>query len=249
MTTQSNDVLIEQINSSSILQDSEKDFIITRLNKFDHLDKFKLKRYIAINDEKNIKETYRIIRDKLIREEKEKEYLSQTSSGKKGAASQVIDKLSSRQESSEPISISLLSNQHFLGHDIPKPPEVRGQPFKILRDFSNLDQLSLLEPSHVTFSLDDNVGLLIKEFHDIIIDLMEDIPTIEERRGYFRLFMRSSLFNSYLNTGITALRHVEIQPRKIALNLIYQTDPIYLNSNQFEHVSKLSKLLKQLVEI
>jgi hypothetical protein len=248
MSIQSNDVLLEQLSASSILQDSEKEFITTRLDKFDHLDKFKLKRYLAINDEKNIKETFRIIRDKILREEKEKEYLSQQSTAKKGASG-MFDKIAPKQQSTEPLSFSLLSDTKFLGHVIPKPPEVRGQPFKILSDFSNLDQLSLLEPSHVTFSLDDNVKLLIKGFFDRVEDLFDDISTLEEKRGYFRLFMRSTLFNSYLNTGITALRHTEIQPRKIALNLIYQTDPIYLNSNQFEHASSISKLLKQLVEI
>ncbi|MGL4759448.1 MAG: hypothetical protein ACRCXZ_08990 [Patescibacteria group bacterium] len=249
MSLQSNDMLKEALTKTNILQEAEKQFILARLEKFDHLDKFKLKRFISINDEKNIRETYKLIRDKIIREEKELEYLQQQKQ-KKGPSG-ILDKITTSTQNNleNPIAKSHLSDPKFLGHDITAPPEVRGQPFKNLEDFSSLDQLSLLDTSHVTFSLDDNAPLLMQKFKEKLADLFNDLENVHDRRGFFRLFMRSSLFNSYLNTGITALRHIEIQPRKIALNLIYQTDPIYLNINQFENVSEISKLLKQLSEI
>jgi hypothetical protein len=231
--------LIEAIKSTAIFQPQEKEFLITRIAKCDHLDKFKLKRYLMINDEKTVRETYRIIRDKILREEKDQEY-TQANLNKNNKAKLVLDKFAPRVvKDKDPVSTSILSSIDYLGHEIPQPPQLRGQPFKLLEHFSSLAQLSLLESSHVTFTLDDNR----------LTSLFDKLDNINEKRGYFRLFMRSSLFNSYLNTGITALRHTEIQPRKIALNLIYQTDPIYLNSNQFEYTSIISEHLKNLVEI
>jgi hypothetical protein len=248
MPIQTDDMLIEAIKSTVIFQEQEKEFLLTRITKFDHLDKFKLKRYLLINDEKTVRETYRIIRDKILREEKEKEYLAQTSTN--NAASKVVNKFAPKADRPQtPVSFSILSDTKYLGHDIPEPPQVRGEPFRSLESFGNLDQLSLLESSHVTFSLDDNVALIMQKFINRLTSLFDDIDDLILKRSYFRLFMRSSLFNAYLNTGITALRHTEIQPRKIALNLIYQTDPIYLNSNQFEYASTISSHLKSLVEI
>lgn len=249
MIAQSNDMLKEVLEQTTALQESEKQFILSKLDKFDHLDKFKLKRFITINDEKNVKETFRAIRDKIIREEKSVEFLAQQQSIKRGAGG-VLDKLTTKQAlPNTQVSSSLLIDPKFLGHEVNRPPEVRGQPFRNIDDFSSLDQLNLLETSHVTFSLDDNSGLIMQKFFEKLTSYFEDEEKVEIRRSYFRLFMRSSLFNSYLNTGITALRHTEIQPRKIALNLIYQTDPIYLNISQFEFTSRITKILKSLAEI
>jgi hypothetical protein len=248
MPVLTNDMLIEAIKNTQLLQAQEKEFLNTRLDKMDHLDKFKLKRYLIINDEKTIRETFRIIRDKIIRDEKEKEFFAQNSTNSN--ASKLVNKLAPKQENNTiPVSISILSDVKYLGHDIDTPPEVRGEPFRRLEYFSNLDQLSLLESSHVTFSLDDEVSVIIQKFLNKLTELFNNLDDIKLKRSYFRLFMRSSLFNSYLNTGITALRHVEIQPRKIALNLIYQTDPIYLNTNQFEYTSTISNHLKDLAEV
>jgi hypothetical protein len=252
MSMQTDDMLIEAIKSSVIFQEQEKEFILTRMGRFDHLDKFKLKRYLLVNDEKTVRETYRVIRDKLQREEKEKEYLSQTSSNNAqvNQVKNIFDKYAPKIDRPQsPISNSLLSDIEFLGHEIPMAPQVRGQPFKNIDYFTNLDQLCLLESSHVTFSLDDNVPIIIQKFLNKLTTLFDEIDDIMIKRSYFRLFMRSALFNNYLNTGITALRHTEIQPRKIVLNLIYQTDPIYMNANQFEYTSTISHHLKQLVDI
>jgi hypothetical protein len=251
MSMQSDDMLIEAIKSSVIFQDQEKEFIISRMARFDHLDKFKLKRYLLVNDEKTVRETYRIIRDKLLREEKEKEFLSQTTGNSNVNQAKIFfDKYAPKSDRPQsPVSTSLLSDIDFLGHEIPMAPQVRGQPFKNIDYFTNLDQLCLLESNHVTFSMDDNVPIIVQKFLNKLTTLFEDIDDIMIRRSYFRLFMRSALFNNYLNTGITALRHTEIQPRKIVLNLIYQTDPIYLNANQFEYTATISHHLKNLVEI
>ena len=248
---QSDDMLIEAIKSSSIFQDQEKEFIISRMKRFDHLDKFKLKRYLLVNDEKTVRETYRIIRDKLLREEKEKEFLSQTTGNSNVNQAKVFfDKYGPKSDRPQsPVSLSILSDVDFMGHEIPMAPQVRGQPFKNLEFFSTLDQLCLLESNHVTFGMEDNVPIIIQKFLNKLTTLFDELEDIMIKRSYFRLFMRSALFNNYLNTGITALRHTEIQPRKIVLNLIYQTDPIYLNSNQFEYTSTISQHLKNLVDI
>jgi hypothetical protein len=249
MSIIADDQLLELIKTTNIFQEAEKEFIKTRISKFDHLDKFKLKRFLMINNEQVVRETYRIIRDKILREEKEVEYLAANQQAI-GKAKDIVTKLTTKSDKpSEPVSESLLSNIDYLGHEVPQPPQLRGQPFDNIEHFAQLAQLSLLEAKHVTFSLDDNVGVIIQKFLNKLTKLIDDIQDINVKRGYFRLFMRSSLFNCYLNTGITALRHTEIQPRKIALNLIYQTDPIYLNSNQFEYTSLISEHLKNLVEI
>lgn len=241
-------LLITSIKSTTILSTTEKEFVLTRLTKFDHLDKFKLKRYLLINDERTVKEIYRSIRDKIIREEAGIQFLESQKGGNKNQ--KLVEKLTPKPDTRNvPVASSVLSDIDYLGHEIPLPPQVRGEPFKELVFFSSLNQLSLLESSHVTFSLDDNAIVLVQKFLNRLTELFGREVELKDKRSYFRLFMRSPLFNCYLNTGITALRHKEIEPRKIVLNLIYQTDPIYLNYNQFEYIAIISNHIKELVEL
>lgn len=59
-------------------------------------------------------------------------------------------------------------------------------------------------------------------------------------------FLQSPLFSGYLNTGLTALRHPELEPSKIILNLLYQIDSNYLNNKQFVQAATVSNHLRGL---
>lgn len=244
-------VLTELLKNTGALKDHEKDFLISRIGKFDHLDKFKIKRFLMIDDQVAIKDTYKVIRDKFLKQEatSSSEVAIPGVTNVTDAARNIAKKMVTRDASGVPISASLLGNITYLGGVIPNPPQVKGKTLDSLEYFSSLDQLSQLDRNHVTFSLDENTAVILQSFLKKITSLFESIDDVTKKRGYFRLFMRSALFNAYLNTGITALRHTEIQPRKVVLNLIYQTDPTYLNAKQFEHTSTISAYLKALVDI
>jgi hypothetical protein len=244
-------VLSELLKNNPTLQQHEKDFLISRISKFDHLDKFKLKRFLLTDSPEPIRDLYKLIRDKLLKQETEENLEKQISQKQKPSeiAKNIFGKLAPREEIKKHVAISLLSNLEYLGGEIPLPPQVRGKAFDTIDHFTSLDQLAQLDRNHVTFSLEENPIIELQGFFKRISDLFNKIDDINKKRGYFRLFMRSPLFNAYLNTGITALRHTEIQPRKVVLNLIFQTDPTYLNSKQFEYTSSISAYLKALVDI
>jgi hypothetical protein len=245
---QSNDgVILDLLKKNTFFQPHEKEFLSSRIASFDHLDKFKLKRYLIIDDQEILRATYKLIREKVLVQETEQNY--QKTQNSSNITKDILDKINARPDTKKPISISLLANQEYLGGVLPETPQVRGQHLDSLVHLNSLDQLAQLDSSHVTFSLDDNAPLIMQNLFKKLSQLFDRIEDVNLKRGYFRLFMRSELFNAYLNTGITALRHTEIQPRKLVLNLIFQIDPGYLNAKQFEYTASISDVLKNLADL
>ena len=145
------------------------------------------------------------------------------------------------------ISFSILGQAQLLGGPTPqavttdKVPVIQG-----LADFTHPAQLSQLQPSHVTFNINDNTDQIIQTFIKKLDNVFEKIPSLNVRRCYFMNFLQSPLFGGYLNTGLTALRHPELEPPKIILNLLYQIDPNYLNNKQFVQAATISNHIRGL---
>jgi hypothetical protein len=241
------DVFVSLIKNDKTLQDHEKTYIISKIEYLDHLDKFKFRRALITEVTEDIKQNYKIVRDKILKIEEQ----SKTNQNNlvNDITKNIAKSLQNPNQNKKYASISLLSKENLLGGSIPTPPQVKGKPLNQLLQFSSLDQLAILDKSHISFDIEENPSQILQIFFNRLAELFARLEDINAKRGYFRLFMRSPLFLCYLNTGITTLRHTEIQPRKIVLNLISQTDPTYLNQKQFEYTSTISTYLKAMVDI
>ena len=80
---------------------------------------------------------------------------------------------------------------------------------------------------------------LTKEQHD-------KIPDINIKRSFFASFVNSPLFVSYLNSGLTAMRHPELEPRDVVLNTLHSVNDNYLNNRTFEMASIITNHLRHL---
>jgi hypothetical protein len=54
------------------------------------------------------------------------------------------------------------------------------------------------------------------------------------------------MYTAYMNTGITALKNPDIEPRKIILDTLHQANRIYLNASQFEMASIITNHIRHL---
>ncbi|NJS41832.1 hypothetical protein HC766_05935 [Candidatus Gracilibacteria bacterium] len=132
-----------------------------------------------------------------------------------------------------------------------EPVAVNSTPVNLanLQSLNDLAQLNSLHPTHINFNLNNNSEQLIRNFLQKLDNLFDKIPNINQKRNYLMNFLQSPLFNSYLNTGITALRHPEIQPSKVVLNTLNHIDTKYLNNKQFVITSKISNHIRSIVAL
>jgi hypothetical protein len=146
-------------------------------------------------------------------------------------------------------SKSVLLQPHVSGTAESKAVTLNPAPAMIrnLSEFNNLKQLVVLNPAHVTFLTSDSSDQILDNFYKVLEKLFDAISDVKVKRDYLMTFMQSMLFNMYLNTGMTALRHPELQPRSIALNQMYQIDNRkYLNKTQFQHTSNITSEIRSL---
>lgn len=173
--------------------------------------------------------------------------LGQNSPAKKEGIFQQIANVFQNKKEPQPVSQSILSQSQLIGSPVVQPVKVTMlQPFNSLMEFQSLDQLSLVSQQHVSFGLDKSDQQIIQNFLDRLSELFNSINNISLKRSYFMNFLQSPLFNSYINSAITALKHPELQPRNIVLNILNQGNGQFLNLKQFSYAAQISNHVRNL---
>jgi hypothetical protein len=110
--------------------------------------------------------------------------------------------------------------------------------------FFDLGQLAMLDQSHFINGTEQQEDVNLQKFLEKIDNMFEQIADTQTKRSYFASFVTSPLFNSYMNTGLTAIRHPEIEPREIILNTLHTTNNNYLDKRKFEIASIITNHLR-----
>ena len=229
--------LLLLIDQSSHLTPSDKSYLISQISFIAPLDKLRLKHSLANGHAPAILDHLNIIRNKFANLEKPKE------------PNPVIKVINTLFKPAAPkiVSNSFLNQGILLGGMVPKLiPTGSITALTSLSQINSLEQLKILTSHHISFNLNQNTDYEMQIFYQKISGLFSKIPSINERRSYFLNFLSSPLFKAYINTGLTALRHPELQPASIVLNTMYQIDAKYLNNKQFRLTANISTCLRGL---
>lgn len=227
--------LIQLIQSTPILSEGDRTFLLSKAESFSPLEKLKIKQSLSNGQKPDILGQIAQIRNNFKQKEAPKQ---------KDPITRVVQKIFPQKQ--RVLSPSILSEVNYLGSPIVKPHKSQGNPLESLLHFESLSQLDQLTPQHINFNLNENGEQIINQFLQALENKFGSIEQIQERREFFMKFVRSSMFSSYLNTGLTSLRHPELEPRDISLNLLYQIDTQkYLNKTQFKFAAQITHQLRE----
>lgn len=229
--------VLDLINRTGFLSPGDKSFLIERLEEMSPLEKLRLRGALIKGYAPEVLQSLELMRAKFFQKEvpKKPDILSKISNVFRGSRPNIV------------VAHSILTNPNILGAT--PPMAMRGEkvkPLNSLSEFNHPAQLSYLNSSHVTFGLNTNTEQIIQNFLENLNNIFSRLDNINLRRAYFMNFVESPLFVSYINTALTALRHPELQPPKIILNLLYQINQQYLNNKQFQFAAVISNHLRNL---
>jgi hypothetical protein len=231
--------IITAINTSQYVAKEDKMYLGESVVKFNPLEKLKLKTTLSSEDTVAIKSMIELLKIKYPVEIKVK-------SGFFNKISQFINP----PKPQKIVSPSILSSSTALGGPVPVPFPVNNvRPLENTETFTDLSQLAILNQNHFTNGTEQQEDVNLQKFLEQIDDMFERIPDTQTKRSYFASFVTSPLFNSYMNTGLTAIRHPEIEPREIILNTLHMTNVNYLDKRKFEIASIITNHLRHLCGI
>lgn len=228
------------IRSSTYLSLGDKDFLLERVPSMSPVDKIRLKSSLTNGQIPEILESLQIIRAKFFQSQapKKPDMLSQIAQ----AVIKPKPKLSA--------SVSLISQPSLLGHNPPVPfPVQNGSVLQSIDSFQSLEELSLLDNRHVYFEPGRNYQQVLGLFFSKLDSLFAKVPDIYTKRRYFMNFLNSTLFSNYINTGLTALNHHELEPKAIILNTLFQISTRHLNNQQFRITASICNHIRNLCSL
>jgi hypothetical protein len=253
--------LTQLIQDTSFLNSADKQFLLQSLASLTSLEKIKLKSSLTSNNPSAIIQNLQIVKAKIFQSgslpnlnqstnqnTSDPDTLSKSADKKEGFLEKLTSKLFPEPKP-QVVSASVLTDVRYLGSNIPRFNNENVPPLQKLDDFTHPAQLKFLNVAHVSFGLNTNQRQILKIFFDKTEDIFDNIENIDIKRGYFMNYIQSSLFNNYLNTALTALRHQELQPREVVLNMMHQINPNNLNTDQFETAAEITSHLRSLVGI
>jgi hypothetical protein len=222
------------VQSNKTLSRDDKIFLTQTLVKLNPLEKLKLKTNLDNDDQTALKSMVELIKLKFPLAPKQ-------NTGFFGKISQFINP----PKPQKIVSPSILSNANSLGSPIPSPfPIGNTQPLQNTEQFVDLAQLAMLDHSHFLNATEQQEDVFLQKFLEKIDNMFEQIPDTQIKRSYFASFVTSPFFNAYMNTGLTAIRHPEIEPREIILNTLHMTNNNYLDKRKFEIASIITNHLR-----
>jgi len=225
------------INQSNFLSIGDKDFLLDQITKMSPVDKLQLKHSLSIGQAPRLLETLQKMRAKFMASENPK-------------APGLIDKIVQtvfKPATPRVISSSILNQTQLIGQTPPQAPTLGRIPtLNRLNEFTLLEQLNQLSVAHIISNTSENADQVIHQFFEKLDQLFNKVNSLITRRGLFMLFLESPMFGSYMNTGLTALRHPELQPTSIILNTLYQIDGKHLNNKQFSQAASISNYIRTL---
>ncbi len=239
MTDQKHAHIIDLVQSASFLYPNEKEFLVSHMETLSPLERLKIQKDIQAGKKPLALHQLEILQQQFRKKETPQK-------------PDLITKIVQAVVPVKPkkvLSNSILSNITYLGSNPPHATNLPPTPFQSLDQFTNLNQISSLNPTHITFELNENGEQKLHQFFDKLDTIIGDIHDIFQKRSLFMNFIQSPLYLAYMDTGLTALRHPEITPSNIILNRLQQIDPKYLNSKQFQLASRVSAHFRVIVGI
>jgi hypothetical protein len=222
------------IQANSILNREDKTYLSQTLVKLNPLEKLKLKTTLDSDDSTALKSMVELIKIKF-------PIIVKTNTGFFGKISQFINP----PKPQKIVSPSILSTPATLGGPVPTPfPIGNTLPYQNTNEFSDLAQLATLDQSHFIIGTEQQEDINLQKFLEKLDYFFDQIVDTQVKRSYFASFVTSPLFNSYMNTGLTAIRHPEIEPREIILNTLHLTNNNYLDKRKFEIASIVTNHLR-----
>lgn len=249
MSSPNLEILKQIINFSEIISKDQKEFLLSNLENFSPIEVLKLK-HVLIS--KNQSETG------LIYEDLSKKFIAQNHKNSEDhpIKENVEVSLKKDEKTEDPhakegnvLSHSFLSDSNYLGQNPPKAPVNPNNPLDKIQEIEDLTQLAQLTPEHINFRINDSIDQIVNDFFKKTEKMFSKLESLDQRRSFFMSFIQSSLFASYLNTGLTALRHPEIKPRQTVLNTLHKTNSQYLSKKQFQYASLISHHLRKLAAL
>jgi len=202
------------------------------------LDQLKLRQAIVSNVHSAIAQQIQVMRVKFSAPAPKQNFMSQV-------ASKIIP-----EKPKQLLHHSILADSNLLGGPTPKAiPTENISPLETLRTFSHPAQLKFLDNYHVNFGINDNADQVVQVFLDRLTDIFLQVKDVNARRNYLMNFLQSNLFKNYINTGLKALKHPELEPANVILNLLYQISPAYLNTRQFQYAAMISKHVRSICNL
>lgn len=227
------------IAASHILSRDDKNYLSQTVVKLNPLEKLKLKNTIGSEDSVALRSMVELIKIKF-------PLVIKQNTGLFSKISQFINP----PKPQKIVSPSILSNPNTLGGPVPSPvPIGNTQPLQSTELFFDLRQLGMLDQSHFVNGTEHQEDINLQTFLEKLDGMLEQIADTQTKRAFFASFVTSPLFNSYMNTGLTAIRHPEIEPREIILNTLHMTNNNYLNKRKFEIASIITNHLRHLCGI
>lgn len=234
---------IQTLIQNSQLKPNEKAYLNDRIKGMDMLEILKLRRSLLAREYPEALKGFQLMKQSFVNLENNK-----FEEEKKGFLKQVADLVSGTKNNKKVLSNSILVQPGLLGGPIPQAiedPQVK--PLIKLTDFYHPAQLGQIDLVHITFNnSSQNKDQVFSNFFSKLDEIFNKVPDIHTRRGYFMNYLQSPLFTNYLNTGLTALRHPELQPPKAVLNLLSQMNNTYLNRDQFKNAATLTAYIRNL---
>lgn len=222
------------ISSNQNLTREDKNYLSQTLIKLNPLEKLKLKNTLDSDDSVSIRSMVELIKIKF-------PIVTKPNGGFFGKISQFINP----PKPQKIVSPSILSTPTTLGGPIPIPfPFSNVQPPQNTEQFYDLAQLAMLDQSHFMNGTEHQEDINLQKFLEKLDSMFDQISDTQTKRSYFASFVTSPLFNSYMNTGLTAIRHPEIEPREIILNTLHMTNNNYLDKRKFEIASIITNHLR-----
>ena len=230
-------ILISFINKTPYLSPGDKSFLVEKLPQMNPLDKLRVRNSVTSGQAPAILQVLQIMRAKFYQKE---------IPPKPNLIEKVVQAILPPKPKVA-VAHSVLTQTNFLGGTIPKPiRDDKVKPFNSIGELYNPVQLAFLNAKHITFDLNSNTEQIIQNFLETLTEAFSKVENVDLKRCYFMNFVQSPLFKSYVNTGLTALRHPELEPAKIRLNLLYQINTNYLNNKQFQFASIICNHLRNL---
>jgi hypothetical protein len=232
--------LVQLINQSTSLSLRDKEFLVASVPTLDRLENLRLRQNLTAGNTPVMLQQLELIKQKYNQ--------AQQQESRPDPISKIVERFIPKKEKL-PVSISFFAKPYVLGSTAPQAVQSQVQVPSTLQEITDPAQLRYLNQGLIEQLSQSGSEQKLNEFLANLASMFQRIDDIGMRRNYFMTYMQSSLFTAYIGSGLTALKHEELKPRKISLNLLYQIDPKYLNTRQFKTAAVITNQLRTLCVI
>lgn len=229
--------ILANLKTTTAINSEDKFFLGEILTRLTPLEKFKLRTALNSDQTNSLLTFIQLVKLKFPQQSKPKQ------TGLLGKINQLINP----PKIQKIVSPSILSQPNAIGGPIPTAPQFASIPiFDKTDNFTSLSQLQTLNVSHLINSTEDQEDLALQKFLKRLDVMFDKVSDTQLKRGYLASYLQSPIFSAYLNTGMTALKHPEIEPRETILNTLHTANNNYLNKKKFEITSIITNHIRHL---